>query len=224
MVSVVLAGCSRVVGLAGGFGCGVKCLRSNQNSLLVYLMMVSFLVLVGKIPPDKKRCRRSGGCGRGDESGGSQHDKWIAVIENEFGEVDIDGHGLLVASHSSANEDIVMVNNGCLCCTVRGEPVTMLLVLVKKRRDKFDHIVIETIVVTLVDCKHDMQHLNEVKPRFVEEEEYVIGDISKAGAAVFHNARTRVSDGARVLVCLMQVELRYTNAHIIRYITVTAQL
>nr|GEU29212.1 hypothetical protein [Tanacetum cinerariifolium] len=31
---VVLVGCSRVVGLAGGFGCGVKCLRSNQNSLL----------------------------------------------------------------------------------------------------------------------------------------------------------------------------------------------
>lgn len=56
--------------------------------------------------------------------------------------MDIDGS--LVASHSSANEDIVMVNNGCLCCTVRGELVTMLLELVKKRRDKFDHIVIET--------------------------------------------------------------------------------
>ncbi|GJR70988.1 60S ribosomal protein L7a-2-like protein [Tanacetum coccineum] len=41
MVSVVLAGCSRVVGLAGGFGCGVKCLRSNHiDSVLVYLMMV----------------------------------------------------------------------------------------------------------------------------------------------------------------------------------------
>lgn len=56
--------------------------------------------------------------------------------------MDIDGS--LVASHSSANEDIVMVNNGCLCCTVRGELVTMLLELVKKKRDKFDHIVIET--------------------------------------------------------------------------------
>lgn len=124
----------------------------------------------------------------------AQHGKRIAVIENEFGEVDIDGS--LVASHSSANEDIVMVNNGCLCCTVRGELVTMLLELVKKRRDKFDHIVIETTglakpgpvietfctdeqisryvkldgVVTLVDCKHAMQHLNEVKPRFVVNE------------------------------------------------------
>ncbi|KAG9142674.1 hypothetical protein Leryth_005434 [Lithospermum erythrorhizon] len=89
-----------------------------------------------------------------------------------------------------------MVNNGCLCCTVRGDLVKMLLELVKKRRDKFDHIVIETTglakpgpvietfctdelvsrhvkldgVVTLVDCKHAMQHLNEVKPRFIVNE------------------------------------------------------
>ncbi|PHT58623.1 hypothetical protein CQW23_00986 [Capsicum baccatum] len=124
----------------------------------------------------------------------SQHGKRIAVIENEFGEVDIDGS--LVASHSSSNEDILMVNNGCLCCTVRGDLVKMLLELVKNRRDKFDHIVIETTglakpgpvietfcsdelvsrhvkldgVVTLVDCKHALQHLNEVKPRFVTNE------------------------------------------------------
>ncbi|CAO2819734.1 unnamed protein product [Amaranthus hypochondriacus] len=124
----------------------------------------------------------------------AQHGKRIAVIENEFGEVDIDSS--LVASHSSSNEDIVMVNNGCLCCTVRGDLVKMLLELVKKRRDKFDHIVIETTglakpgpvietfcsdeilsryvkldgVVTLVDSKHAMKHLNEVKPRFVVNE------------------------------------------------------
>ncbi|XP_058751408.1 uncharacterized protein LOC131624482 [Vicia villosa] len=125
----------------------------------------------------------------------SQHSKRIAVIENEFGEVDIDGS--LVASHSSVSgENIIMVNNGCLCCTVRGDLVKMLLELVRKKRDKFDHIVIETTglakpapvietffsdelvseyvkldgVVTLVDCKHAMQHLNEVKPRFVVNE------------------------------------------------------
>ncbi|KAK4747973.1 hypothetical protein SAY87_014559 [Trapa incisa] len=124
----------------------------------------------------------------------SQHGKRIAVIENEFGEVDIDGS--LVANHSSASEEIIMVNNGCLCCTVRGDLVKMLLELVKKKRDKFDHIVIETTglakpgpvietfcsdelvsrhvqldgVVTLVDGKHAMQHLNEVKPRFVVNE------------------------------------------------------
>ncbi|XP_059443305.1 uncharacterized protein LOC132175382 [Corylus avellana] len=124
----------------------------------------------------------------------SQHGKRIAVIENEFGEVDIDGS--LVASHSSVSEDIVMVNNGCLCCTVRGDLVKMLLKLVKDKGDRFDHIVIETTglakpapvietfctdelvsryvkldgVVTLVDSKHAMQHLTEVKPRFVVNE------------------------------------------------------
>ncbi|KAG8382077.1 hypothetical protein BUALT_Bualt05G0039000 [Buddleja alternifolia] len=124
----------------------------------------------------------------------SQHGKRIAVIENEFGEVDIDSS--LVASHSSSNEDIIMVNNGCLCCTVRGDLVKMLLELVKKKRDKFDHIVIETTglanpgpvietfcsdellsrhvkldgVVTLVDSVNAVKHLDELKPRFVLNE------------------------------------------------------
>ncbi|KAL8054052.1 hypothetical protein ABFX02_05G112800 [Erythranthe guttata] len=124
----------------------------------------------------------------------SQHGKRIAVIENEFGEVDIDSS--LVASHSSSNDDIIMVNNGCLCCTVRGDLVKMLLELVNKRRDKFDHIVIETTglakpgpvietfcsdellsrhvkldgVVTLVDSVNVTKHLDEVKPRFVVNE------------------------------------------------------
>jgi G3E family GTPase len=56
--------------------------------------------------------------------------------------VDIDSS--LVASHSTVTEDIVMVNNGCLCCTVRGDIVNMLLKLVKQKGDRFDHIVIET--------------------------------------------------------------------------------
>lgn len=60
----------------------------------------------------------------------------------QFGEVDIDGS--LVASHSSVSEDIIMVNNGCLCCTVRGDLVKMLLKLVKEKRDRFDHIIVET--------------------------------------------------------------------------------
>lgn len=64
------------------------------------------------------------------------------MVLSQFGEVDIDSS--LVASHSSVAEDIVMVNNGCLCCTVRGDLVKMLLKLVKEKREKFDHIVIET--------------------------------------------------------------------------------
>uniref|UniRef100_A0A7N0ZU17 CobW C-terminal domain-containing protein n=1 Tax=Kalanchoe fedtschenkoi TaxID=63787 RepID=A0A7N0ZU17_KALFE len=72
----------------------------------------------------------------------ADHGKRIAVIENEFGEVDIDGS--LVAAKTTGAEDIVMLNNGCLCCTVRGDLVRMIAELVSKKRGKFDHIVIET--------------------------------------------------------------------------------
>lgn len=37
-----------------------------------------------------------------------------------------------------------MLNNGCLCCTVRGDLVRMIAELVSKKKGKFDHIVIET--------------------------------------------------------------------------------
>lgn len=60
----------------------------------------------------------------------------------QYGEVDIDGS--LVASQLSGSEDIVMLNNGCLCCTVRGDLVRMMSELVTKQKGKFDHIVIET--------------------------------------------------------------------------------
>ncbi|GAV85787.1 cobW domain-containing protein/CobW_C domain-containing protein [Cephalotus follicularis] len=124
----------------------------------------------------------------------ADHGKRIAVIENEFGEVDIDGS--LVASKTTGAEDIVMLNNGCLCCTVRGDLVRMISELVNKKKGKFDHIVIETTglanpapiiqtfyaedtvfndvkldgVVTLVDAKHARFHLNEVKPKGIVNE------------------------------------------------------
>lgn len=59
----------------------------------------------------------------------------------QYGEVDIDGS--LVAAQQQGEEDIIMLNNGCLCCTVRGDLVRMLGDLIK-RKDKFDHIIIET--------------------------------------------------------------------------------
>lgn len=124
----------------------------------------------------------------------SEHGKRIAVIENEYGEVDIDGS--LVASQMTGAEDIVMLNNGCLCCTVRGDLVRMLSEMVKTKLDKFDHIVIETTglanpapiiqtfyaedkisehikldgVVTLVDVKNAKRHLEQVKPKGVVNE------------------------------------------------------
>lgn len=66
----------------------------------------------------------------------------MLYVNSQFGEVDIDGS--LVASKSVGAEDIVMLNNGCLCCTVRGDLVRMISELVNKKKGKFDHIVIET--------------------------------------------------------------------------------
>jgi G3E family GTPase len=68
----------------------------------------------------------------------AQHGKRIAVIENEFGEIGVD-QDLVI----SAEEEIFEMNNGCLCCTVRGDLIRILGNLMK-RRDKFDSILIET--------------------------------------------------------------------------------
>lgn len=110
-----------------------------------------------------------------------QHGKKIAVIENEFGEIGVD-QDLVI----NAEEEIFEMNNGCICCTVRGDLIRILGNLMK-RRDKFDHILIETTgmadpgpvaqtffvdedmqqrlsldgIVTLVDAKHIWQHIDE---------------------------------------------------------------
>jgi G3E family GTPase len=72
-----------------------------------------------------------------------QHGHKIAVIENEFGPEGIDNE-LLVAD---TNEQIVEMNNGCICCTVRGDLVRILGELRDKRAKKevdFDRVIIET--------------------------------------------------------------------------------
>jgi G3E family GTPase len=107
-----------------------------------------------------------------------EHGKKVAVIVNEFGEVGIDNQLVI-----DADEEIFEMNNGCICCTVRGDLIRIIGNLMK-RRDKFDHLVIETTgladpapviqtffmdedvqaqtsldaVVTVVDAKHISQH------------------------------------------------------------------
>jgi len=111
----------------------------------------------------------------------ANHGKRIAVIENEFGEIGIDQELVI-----RAEEEIFEMNNGCLCCTVRGDLIRILGSLVK-RRDRFDYILIETTgmadpgpvvqtfffdeelklkldldgVVTVVDCKHVLLHFDD---------------------------------------------------------------
>ena len=67
-----------------------------------------------------------------------QHGRRYAVIVNEFGEIGID-NDLVVG----ADEEVFEMNNGCVCCTVRGDLIRIMDGLVK-RRGKFDAIIVET--------------------------------------------------------------------------------
>src|SRR5690606_26377707 len=72
-----------------------------------------------------------------------EHGHRIAVIENEFGEEGVDNELLL----QNPDEQIVELNNGCICCTVRGDLVRILGDL-RQRREAgdiaFDRVIIET--------------------------------------------------------------------------------
>lgn len=108
------------------------------------------------------------------------HGQRIAVIENEFGEIGIDQDIVI-----NADEEILEMNNGCICCTVRGD-LLRILGRLQERRDRFDRVVIETTgmanpgpvaqtfivdediakhyeldgIVTLVDARHAPQHFD----------------------------------------------------------------
>jgi len=66
------------------------------------------------------------------------HGKKYAVIVNEFGEIGID-NDLIV----NADEEVFEMNNGCICCTVRGDLIRIIDGLMR-RKDKFDAIIVET--------------------------------------------------------------------------------
>ena len=114
------------------------------------------------------------------------HGQKIAVIENEFGEENIDNDILV----SNTDEQIIQMSNGCICCTIREDlRVTLQLLAAKRRKGllSFDRIVIETTgladpgpvaqtffmddeiaetflldsILTLVDAKHAAQQLND---------------------------------------------------------------
>ena len=66
------------------------------------------------------------------------HGKKYAVIVNEFGEIGIDNDLII-----GADEEVFEMNNGCICCTVRGDLVRIMGGLMK-RKGKFDAIIVET--------------------------------------------------------------------------------
>ncbi|KAL1933432.1 hypothetical protein VTP01DRAFT_7522 [Rhizomucor pusillus] len=119
----------------------------------------------------------------------AQHGKKIAVIENEFGEVAVDG-GLVV----EAGQEIYETQNGCLCCKVRGDLVKILHELADSQKS-LDLVLIETTgmadpgpvvqtfyvdekvqqafrmdaIVTLVDAKHVELYLTEERPEAYQQ-------------------------------------------------------
>ncbi|MEC8669722.1 MAG: GTP-binding protein [Candidatus Thermoplasmatota archaeon] len=120
-----------------------------------------------------------------------EHKMKFAVIENEFGDVGIDENILV----ESSEETIIEVMNGCICCTVRGD-LTVALDNMYDRIKDFDGVLIETTgladpapvaqtffvdekvverykldgIITVVDAKHIIRHLDDEKPEDVENE------------------------------------------------------
>ncbi len=110
-----------------------------------------------------------------------QHGLKIAVIENEFGEVGVDNELVI-----GADEEIFEMNNGCICCTVRGDLIRILGNL-SRRKDRLDYVLIETTgladpgpvaqtffvdedmqdkyqidgIVTMVDAGHVLLHIDD---------------------------------------------------------------
>ena len=127
------------------------------------------------------------------------HGKKLAIIENEFGDVGIDDALLAKNTRMQADEEIIEMMNGCICCTVRQDLIGVLQKLEKRVKSgalQLDGIIIETTgmadpapvaqtffvddsvqafarldgIVTLIDAKHIEQHLDEKKPEGVENE------------------------------------------------------
>ena len=113
----------------------------------------------------------------------NKHGKRIAVIENEFGDIDIDSDFIIGKS-----DEIFEMKNGCICCSVRSDLIETLNRLMN-RQDKFDYVVIEGTglaspgpvaqaflleneinqslsldgIITLIDSKNAWSHLNDIE-------------------------------------------------------------
>ena len=144
-----------------------------------------------------------------------QHGKKIAVIENEFGEVGVDNQLVI-----QADEELFEMNNGCICCTVRGDLIRILARLAK-RTTPLDGIIIETTgladpgpvaqtfftdedmkahyrldaIVTLVDAKHIALHLEnapEAKAQIAFADVILLNKTDLVSAAELDALETRV--------------------------------
>ncbi len=160
------------------------------------------------------------------------HGKKYAVIVNEFGEIGID-NDLIVSS----DEEIYEMNNGCVCCTVRGDLIRVISNLMK-RRGRFDAIIVETTgladpapvaqtffmdddvrawakldaVIALVDAKHLMLRLKDAPEA---EDQIAFADV------ILLNKIDLVSDDERGKV---EAAIRVLNPHAVIYPTKQADI
>jgi G3E family GTPase len=124
----------------------------------------------------------------------TEHGHRVAVIVNEFGEVGIDHHLLF-----SSEQEIVQMNNGCICCTVQGDLLRALFQILE-RKSQFDSLLIETTgladpapvaqtflvderirrefalnaIVTVVDARHIWNHIDNSTEA---QEQIAFGDL-----------------------------------------------
>ena len=160
----------------------------------------------------------------------NQHGWKIAVIENEFGAVGIDDE--LVNQKYASREEIFAMNNGCICCTVRGDLVRILGKILRRTASrKLDAIIIETTgladpapvaqtffmdesikaqarldaIITLIDARHCLPKLREERAPGVEVE--AVEQVAFADLLLL-NKCDLVSDADLMEV---EAELRKTN-------------
>jgi len=98
----------------------------------------------------------------------------LAVIVNEFGEMGIDGE--LLKSCCSNEEDVLELNNGCLCCTVQEEFLPVMLQLME-RKDTIDHIIIETSGLALPKPLLHAFNWPELKPQITVDAVVTVVDV-----------------------------------------------
>lgn len=163
----------------------------------------------------------------------TQHGMKFAIIENEFGEVGVDEKVI----KEDSEEQVIEVMNGCICCTVRGDLVKVLKKL-RSKLDTFDGVIIETTgmadpapvaqtffvdpevqkiyhldgVVTVVDCKHVLAHLQEEKPEGVENE--TVEQIAFADRIILN--KTDLVDDAALEEVVTEVQKVNKDAELIK--------
>lgn len=163
-----------------------------------------------------------------------RHGHRIAVIENEFGEINIDSDLVL-----SADEEIFELTNGCICCvgTARADLLRILNKLME-RREKIDHILVETsgladpnpvaatffiddpavrqvaldAIVTLVDAKHAGRHLDD--PNLQHSDNQAVDQIVIADRIVLN--KTDLVDEAALETLAQRVRALNSTAPILR--------